>query len=1184
MVDMVSAGKGSTCNEKVNASMLALDSTQHARSDVANQAGSFFVSKEPHRMDANRIQKLAQGVRTALVKEVGDSLDRVLRPESPARLAEPMVVARIEALANHLGRDALVEQVAYTWFNRLCALRFMDERGYTPVGIVTARAGETLPAVLADARRGIFADGLLRTPEQQERITALLDGTRAARDPLGEAYLMLLLAACDTYAAPMGYLFGGDVDLRHTMRLLAPAGLLNEGSVLERITQGMDAETCQSVEVLGWLYQFYIAEQHDEFYGSKRKAAAEDIPAATQLFTPRWIVRYLVENSLGRLWMLNNPDSALAERMGYYIAPEPEDIEDFVKVDGPEELTLCDPACGSGHILVYAFELLYAIYEEEGYLPEEIPQLILENNLYGMEIDRRAAEIACFALEMCAREKDQHFFEKGVDAHITVLESVCFDEGELDEAGLIVGNAHLLEAFEHLDEIGSLYVPDSGDKELVDIAIGNLTQAEGMFAGTTIDKLVRMRTALAELTGPYTCVVANPPYLGSGKFNPFMAQWTRENYPDEKNDLCTCFIRRGFTLACERGYSAMVTMHSWMFLGGYEKMRTWLIQDKGILTMAHLGAHAFDQIGGEVVQVSATAFWNAHYEGQGTYVRLVDVVGGDEKAAALSEAVQNQDFLWRYHADQSEFNVIPGEIVAYWTTESMRNVFSNLVPLKQVANTFRGLQPGDVPQFVRAWFEIGIDGLSFPSDSGSFDGIWAALSSGGQYRKWYGNLEKVVYWNNNGEDVKSSSSAIIPNEQLYFTQVIGWSRISSGPLSVRQYDAGIIPGDATGCISHSSQMDLEYIMGELNSSVMATLWPVLNQNMTNSTGIVSEVPHSRPDEPTFVSVVNLVDLCVSLCREDWDSFETSWDFSTHPLAQPGEPLIKNQFSRWQQECDERFGQLKANEEELNRIFARIYGMEGEVPIEVPDDKVSVRRADLVRDVKSLISYGVGCIFGRYSTAVPGLVLADAQQTVDDFTAKVSEASFVLAKTNVLPITNVEDFSFADDAVRVFRAWLADTYGTGTLDDNISFIENALGKDLRSYFAKDFYKDHCATYQVTGSGKRPIYWLFASSKGSFQALVYMHRMTRDTVSVVLTEYVRPFRTGLASRAAELEATGNARDASKANRYRQMVAEVEQWERDVLYPLSQQHVEIDLDDGVKVNYKKFGRALAKVQGLS
>ncbi len=1137
-------------------------------------------------MDSNRIQKLAQGVRTALVKEVGDSLDRVLRSESPARLSEPTVVARVEALAGRLGHEVLVERVAYTWFNRFCALRFMDERGYTPVGIVTARVGETLPAVLADARRGLFAEGLSLNDAQRRRVSELLDGGHAARDPLGEAYLILLLAACDEYAGPMGYLFGGDVGLRHAMRLLAPAGLLNEGSVLERIAQGMDAETCQSVEVLGWLYQFYIAEQHDEFYGSKRKAAAEDIPAATQLFTPRWIVRYLVENSLGRLWMLNNPGSALAERMEYYIAPDPEDTEGFLEVDGPEELTLCDPACGSGHILVYAFELLYAIYEEEGYLPEEIPQLILENNLYGMEIDRRAAEIACFALEMCAREKDPRFFEKSVDAHIAVLEPVRFDEGELDEAGLIVGNTRLLEAFAHLDEIGSLYVPDSGDKELVDVAIDNLTQSEGMFAGRTIDKLARMRAALDALTGPYTCVVANPPYLGSGKFNPFMAQWTRANYPDEKNDLCMCFIRRGFTLACERGYSAMVTMHSWMFLGGYEKMRTWLIQNKGILAMAHLGAHAFDQIGGEVVQVSATAFWNASYEGQGTYVRLVDVVGGDEKAAALSKAIKNPDCPWRYRADQGEFDVIPGSPIAYWASYDLLRAFSLGSPLEAIAAPRQGLATADNNRFMRMWWEPMLSTMDFNiksrDDASSSCAKWFPCDKGGQFRKWYGNLLYLINWQNDGKELNGFQNAVIRNPDIYFKPYIAWSDVSSGTPSFRYRGIGMIIEHCANAIPVTGDKQLS-LLGLLNSTVIREALSILSPTLHYGVGQACSIPVLDAVFQQERSI-GLTEECINLSRIDWDSFETSWDFSTHPLAQPGESLIKNQFARWQQECDERFSQLKANEEELNRIFARIYGMEGEVPIEVPDDKVSVRRADLVRDVKSLISYGVGCIFGRYSTSAPGLVLADAQQTVDDFTAKVPEASFVPAETNVLPITNVEDFSFADDAARVFRAWLADTYGPDTLDDNISFIENALGKDLRTYFAKDFYKDHCATYQVTGSGKRPIYWLFASPKGSFQALVYMHRMTRDTVSAVLTEYVRPFRTGLAARAAELAATGNARDASKANRYRQMVAEVEQWERDVLYSLSQQHVEIDLDDGVKVNYKKFGRALAKVQGLS
>lgn len=1180
---MVFEGKGSTCNEKANEGRLSNDSTQRARRDAANQVGSYSASKEPHHMDSNRIQKLAQGVRTALVKEVGDSLDRVLRPESPARLAEPAAVARVEALADRLGHEALVEQVAYTWFNRLCALRFMDERGYTSVGIVTARAGETLPAVLADARRGLFADGLRLGDAQRHCVSELLDGSRAARDPLGEAYLILLLAACEEYAVPMGYLFGGDVDMRHTMRLLAPAGLLNEGSVLERITQGMDAETCESVEVLGWLYQFYIAEQHDDFYGSKRKAAAEDIPAATQLFTPRWIVRYLVENSLGRLWMLNNPGSALAERMEYCIAPDPEDTEDFLKVGGPEELTLCDPACGSGHILVYAFELLYGIYEEEGYLSEEIPQLILENNLYGMEIDRRAAEIACFALEMCAREKDPHFLEKGVDAHITVLEPVRFNEGELAEAGLIVGNTRLLEAFEHLDEVGSLYVPDSGDKELVDIAIDNLTQSEGMFAGRTIDKLTRMRMALDALTGPYTCVVANPPYLGSGKFNPFMAKWTRENYPDEKNDLCTCFIRRGFTLACERGYIAIITSDTCMYLASCQALRKTIIDLKQIITFIDTrGSNAHPDV------FDANAGWvlkNAPSDNNyGYYFRLNQRIG--EKDHALQAAIERPTCPYCYRVNQSVFNSVPGSVIAYIASEGIIDAFDRGEPLSTYGVARQGLSTANNLRYLRLWWEVALTRFN-RRDNAYWDQEckeyrWFAHNKGGSYRKWFGNEDYVIDWADCGVDLKQDSHAAIRNERYYFKASLTWSRISTGDYSVRYRLSGSLFDD-TGASFFCNEENELVLLAFLNSSVTPQFCRVLSPTLHYEIGQVSLYP-VLPEVTTNKKIVEIPSRCIQISRTDWDSFETSWDFSTHPLARPGEPLIKNQFSRWQQECDERFSQLKANEEELNRIFARIYGMEGEVPIEVPDDKVSVRRADLVRDVKSLISYGVGCIFGRYSTSAPDLVLADAQQTVDDFTAKVPEASFVPAEANVLPITNIEDFSFADDAARVFRAWLADTYGSDTLDDNIAFIENALGKDLRSYFAKDFYKDHCATYQVAGSGKRPIYWLFASPKGSFQALVYMHRMTRDTVSVVLTEYVRPFRTGLAARAAELAATGNARDASKANRYRQMVAEVEQWERDVLYPLSQQHVEIDLDDGVKVNYKKFGRALAKVQGLS
>ena len=571
--------------------------------------------------------------------------------------------------------------------------------------------------------------------------------------------------------------------------------------------------------------------------------------------------------------------------------------------------------------------------------------------------------------------------------------------------------------------------------------------------------------------------------------------------------------------------------------------------------------------------------------------RQDDVVGGDEKAAALSEAIKNPDCPWRYRADQGEFDVIPGSPIAYWLSDNAISSFVVKRQMGEFAKARSGLKTGNNDAFIRVWWEVRNSHFSSCTEDAkqtmASSARWFPHNKGGDYRKWYGNRELVVDYQDNGKRIReyaasTSASVRFSSSECYFHEGITWTALTSGENSFRFSPEGCLFDSNKGPMLFCDSDDLLFALGFLNSSVASLFLKALNPSLSLQNGDMDKLPFNISDHDQ--QSVSLSRSCVELSVQDYNAFETSWDFSTHPLTQPGEPLIKNQFFRWQQECDGRFGQLKANEEELNRIFARIYGMEGEVPIEVPDDKVSVRRADLVRDVKSLISYGVGCIFGRYSTSAPGLVLADAQQTVDDFTAKVPEASFVPAKTNVLPITNVEDFSFADDAARVFRAWLADTYGSDTLDDNISFIENALGKDLRTYFAKDFYKDHCAAYQVTGSGKRPIYWLFASPRGSFQALVYMHRMTRDTVSVVLTEYVRPFRAGLAIRAAELAATGNARDASKVNRYRQMVAEVEQWERDVLYPLSQQHVEIDLDDGVKVNYKKFGRALVKVQGLS
>lgn len=1142
-------------------------------------------------MDSNRIARLAQGARDALRKDISNSLDRVLKPESAERLAFPEDVARVERLAE-ADSDALVERVAYTWFNRLCALRFMDVRGYTPVGCVTRRPDESLPAILADARQGILHPEFPLSQANRQRVLSLLDGDTPAQDPLGEAYTLLLLSACDAYRDSMGYLFGGSLEEGSAMRLLHPTNLTAEDGVLAHIVAGMDDEACKSVEVLGWLYQFYIAERRKEWNESKDKAKSKDIAPATQLFTPNYIVRFLAENSLGRLWMLNNPDSGLSAQMDYYIAPQKGEEGPFIEVDGPEDITVCDPACGSGHILVYAFDLLFQMYQEEGYLDAEIPALILENNLYGMEIDPRAAEIASFALEMKAREKDSDFFRKDVDPHITVLEPITFTAQEIQGTSLAENHA-LLDAFKHLTECGSLYVPKPEDLQDVENTLEVVSKGSDVFNRETPSKLRKMEAALEALGRRYSCVIANPPYMGSGKFDVWASQWVKDNYPDEKNDLCTCFIKRGIQMIRERGYAAEVTMQSWMFLGSFEKMRKHLIENSGIAAMAHLGAHGFDAIGGEVVQTAATVFSNVRATAKGSYVRLVDGRSASEKDAAMLAAIQNPDCGWFYRADQQDFKSIPGWPTAYWASKTIKHAFDN-PPLRELGTSSKGIITGDNSRFLRLWHEVSHENINFDAnnyhDAKKSDLEWYPCRKGGPFRKWYGNNSFVINWRHNGEDVIQRAACEGRNCQDYsddckFAESLCWTSISSGDPSFR-YGRNDLSESAGMSYFFDGKFNFG-VLGALNSSVTKLLLETLTPTMNFTAGSINSVPIA--DEVLVDEYADKVSqLNVLISREDWDSFETSWDFATHPLCQRGEPLIEKQFARWSAKCRERFDTLKANEEELNRIFARIYHMEGEVPIEVPDDKVSVRLADEKRDVKSLISYGVGCIFGRYSTDKPGLILADAGQTAEDYRAKVPQSSFTIDEDAVLPVIALEDVSLDDDIVRRFRNWLAYAYGADTLDANVSYIEGVLGKDLRAYFAKDFYKDHCNTYSVQGSGKRPIYWMFSSPKGSFQALVYMHRMNRDTVSCVLTEYVRPFRQRLLAQIGVLRATGAARDAAKADKYQAMVDELEGWERDVLYPLSQKHVQIDLDDGVRHNYKLFrtdgGDALAKVSGLS
>ncbi|WP_251178636.1 BREX-1 system adenine-specific DNA-methyltransferase PglX [Adlercreutzia agrestimuris] len=1126
-------------------------------------------------MDSNRIKKLATGIRASLMAEVSARLDRVLAEGSPERLDMPNEVKGIEAAIKELGRERVVEANAYTWFNRLCALRFMDANGYTPAGIVTPKGNSTQPEILADAMQGVFDSNLGFDRLVRDMIAGLISGSIPSANPMEAAYEAILSTVCKHYANPMPYLFKDGAD---ASRLLMPQGLLSEGSLLRRIVTEMDEEACESVEVLGWLYQFYIAEKKVEVFASKKKRGAAEIPAATQLFTPNWIVRYMTENSLGRLWMLNNPSSSLREIMEYYI--EGDTPEAFLKVYSPEEITVLDPACGSGHILVYAFDLLYAIYEEEGYLPEEIPAMILTKNLFGFEIDQRAAEIAKFALEMKARAKDSKFFERCIETNITVLDSIRFSEGELEEAGMLAEHAELLEAFAHLDEIGSLYVPGLSDDIFIDNAIANIQQKSGMYAKATVSLLQQMKDMNGKLSHKFSVVIANPPYMPVSSMEPWAKKWVEQHYPDEKSDLFACFVKRNLEFSVDDGQLGFMTPFVWMFISSYERLRRLLIDDSTITSLVQLEYSGFEGATVPICTFTVQKLKQAGY--MGSYIRLSDFVGAVNQAPKTLEAISNPDCGWFYRADAEDFKQIPGSPIAYWASANHFLAFQEANSLGELSNVAIGMGTGKNDWFVREWWEIAFEQIEFDYKTiEDIDGAskkYYPYNKGGHYRLWYGNLSQVIWFDKDGQKKMFELSGHRENGgwNYYFKQGLTWSFISSSKLGIRYLPYGCL-FDVAGSSIFPVDVNRDYLLGFLSTTTAYDFLSILNPTMNFQAGNLKSLPVLVEDEE---HVEGIVQNSIQHAKQDWNAFETSWDFEQHPLLPQDNRVntpLEDIYSRWAVECRDRFDTLKKNEEELNRVFARIYNMEGVVATEVPDDKVSVRLADKERDIKSLISYGVGCIFGRYSADKPGIILADQGSTVSDFTTKVPNATFTIDKDGILPVLDGEWFE--DDIVVEFKSWLKSTYGSETLQANIAFIEDALGEDLRTYFVKHFYDDHINTYK-----KRPIYWLFSSPKRSFNALVYLHRYDEGTVGDILTGYLREYVSKLNASVASLETSDRATDRKQADKYRNMVKELEEWERNVIYPMAHERIAIDLDDGVKVNYNKFPHALRKVTGLS
>ena len=1111
------------------------------------------------------------------------------------------------------GFEAVVEEVAYTWFNRICAIRFMEVNDYMyPVRVrvlSSEKEGKNEPDAVTMAPD---IDWDFTDKEREEIIDAKMNNR------LDDLFRMLFIKQCNLLHEVLPGLFEETEDYTE---MLLNISFTNEDDVIRMLVDGIDekdfnittvdedGKAAGQVEIIGWLYQYYNTEPKNKAFAKKTKITKEEVPAVTQLFTPDWIVRYMVENSLGRMWVEGHPDDELKSKWKYYLdeAEQEESVQqELNKIKAeyatlkPEDIKLIDPCMGSGHILVYAFDVFMQIYENAGWSQRDAAQSIIQNNIYGLDIDDRAAQLSYFAVLMKARQYDRRILTRGIEPNVyAVQESNGINRGQLKYFGAGLTDTEkntavsqmegLLNTLNHAKEYGSLLNVEDYDWELLEKFVEN-TDTESQISfdtyglDETAEQLKQLIKIVKVMAQKYEIVATNPPYAGTSNLSAKVNNFVKKNYPDSKADLFAVFIERCGEMLKKNGYQAMITQHSWMFLSSFEKLRVKL-QQQTIINMAHLGARAFDEIGGEVVQTTSFIISNKHLRKyKGIYSRLLDGHSERDKETLFLKAQLN------YCVSQENFKKIPGNPIAYWLTNAVVSLFSN----EKIENYFIpkfGMSTGDGNKYIRLWTELEFQKIDISSSSleeaNDKNRKWVALDKGGSYRKWYGNRNYVVLWENDGYEIRNNPKSAVRSPQYFFRPHISWTLISSEKFAAREFANGFALDTASNCIYYSRGC-ADYACGFMNSKVSDSLLAVLNPTMNFSCGVIGTLPYI---EKKIEEVARIVKECVRISKWDWDSFETSWDFKYHPLISvisTNRALFDDMtdidlaecYTCWENECDEHFKQLKFNEEELNHMFIDIYGLQEELTPEVEDKDVTVHKADLQRDIKSLISYVVGCMFGRYSLNKEGLVYAGGEWDESVY------STFIPDKDNIIPICDEEYFS--DDIVTRFCEWVKIVYGEKSLETNLDFIAKALGNKgntsrevIRNYFLNDFFKDHCNTYSVTGSGKRPIYWLFDSGKqNGFKALIYMHRYDADTVGRVRTDYLHKAQkyveTAMQSAQYTIDNATSASEKSKATKavtkYTKQLAEMKIYDEAIAH-VANQRIEIDLDDGVKVNYAKF-----------
>lgn len=1165
-------------------------------------------------MNTNTLKIFAQETRKKLLDLVSAKLRIVLSEEDN----DSRLLGRekdIEALKGKIetqGESSVIEEVAYTWFNRIMALRFMDANSYTNPKVVTPSDGASRPEILQDALNGSISEELSIT---QNEVNMILEGGKDIQNPQAELYRRLLVAECNRWGKVMPFLFEKISDYTE---LLLPDDLLSEMSFITDIRNGMSDEDCAQEQLIGWLYQFYIIDRKDDAEVKKSKKGglkSDEQAAATQLFTPHWIVRYMVENTLGKTWMALRPNSKLKEQMPYYIeSAEGENIIIPEDIKSVEDIRFIDPCMGSGHVLVYAFDLFCKMYEEEGYMNSQIPSLIFEKNLYGIDIDQRCYQLASFALTMKAKAYYNRFFRKSVNPRLIALKAISKEvienSGDWDKKSMIWN-------FENADTIGSLLKISKEE-------YNSIIECEGLWA----EESAVLKLQAEFLSNTYHCVVTNPPYLGKG-FNDELKKFVQSYYPDSKSDTYAAFIERCIDFSVKNGVLGLVTMESWMFLSSYEKLRKLILENTQVLSLSHFDWHIMRIAFGTVSFILQNKK-PSHEKGVYSYLSRKEVDLDKE----LPYFFPNKN-NGRYNiVNQKNFEKIPGSPIGYWVSEKIFNCFSD----KKISNYFsvvKGLSTGCVDLFMRYWFEVQNRKIGYSSncceESLVSNKRWFPYMKGGSFRRWNGNLEFIVNWKDDGIDIKSfvdvkgKQRSRPQNTRYYFREGITYSALTSFKYAVRYTNRSIFGGGGDAIFT-TKNISFVYLIGFLNSKVadsfLRVISPTMNYEVSHILGVPLKINLSIGSK--------LIKQNITISKLDWDSHETSWDFRTSPLLFPETlecpkaealPQAKEELfpaqdilpqAEGERKCAFRrmedaygafvdvarrnFFKLHENEVELNRQFIGIYGLEDELTPDVPLDEVTILQqgevkvedGELVfqRDVvvKQFISYLVGCFMGRYSLERDGLIIADSGVELVSLDEGLRSGVLEIDDDGIIPV--LDDEYFHDElSSRVYGA-VERIFGREDYLENVRFMEGALGKELRRYMDKDFYKEHVQRYK-----KRPIYWCFSSAKGTFKALVYMHRYKSDTLSKLLADYVQPFISILRQKRASLEelilsekgSTGELNKARKESEVlRVKLLELDDFQQRLLEAASHR-ISIDLDDGVRVNYPKFEGLVVKIVGM-